>query len=142
MTEENAATESTGALILIIEDDNQIRRFLRATLNTHGYKVAEATVAQDGIRQTTTQHPDLILLDLGLPDIDGLEVTKQLREWASAPIIVISARGQEDDKIHALDSGADDYLTKPFGTGELLARIRVALRHAARAGDRKTEPVK
>jgi two-component system, OmpR family, KDP operon response regulator KdpE len=141
MTEENAATESTGALILIIEDDNQIRRFLRATLNTHGYKVAEATVAQDGIRQTTTQHPDLILLDLGLPDIDGLEVTRQLREWTTTPIIVVSVKDHESDKVAALNAGADDYVTKPFGTDELLARIRVALRHSVSAAQGKYEPV-
>ena len=128
-------------LLLIVEDDSQMRKFLRASLSSHGYRLVEATDGAEGLNQAASYNPDLILLDLGLPDIDGLEVTKRLREWASAPIIVISARGQEDDKINALDAGADDYLTKPFGTGELLARIRVALRHAARAGQERTEPV-
>jgi two-component system KDP operon response regulator KdpE len=127
--------------VLIVEDDAQMRKFLRASLSSHGYRLVEAGNGAEGLSQAAAYNPDLILLDLGLPDIDGLEVTKQLREWASAPIIVISARGQESDKIHALDSGADDYLTKPFGTGELLARIRVALRHAARAGQERSEPV-
>lgn len=128
-------------LLLVVEDDAQMRKFLRASLASHGYRLVEATTGNEGLNQAASYNPDLILLDLGLPDIDGLEVTKRLREWASAPIIVISARGQEDDKINALDAGADDYLTKPFGTGELLARIRVALRHAARAGQERTEPV-
>jgi two-component system, OmpR family, KDP operon response regulator KdpE len=128
-------------LLLIVEDDMQMRKFLRASLSSHGYRLVEATNGAEGLSQAAAYNPDLILLDLGLPDFDGLEVTKKLREWASAPIIVISARGQEDDKINALDSGADDYLTKPFGTGELLARIRVALRHAARAGQERAEPV-
>ena len=128
-------------LLLIVEDDMQMRKFLRASLSSHGYRLVEAETGNEGLSQAAAYNPDLILLDLGLPDIDGLEVTKRLREWASAPIIVISARGQEDDKIHALDSGADDYLTKPFGTGELLARIRVALRHAARVGQERSEPI-
>src|SRR5450755_239874 len=128
-------------LLLIVEDDAQMRKFLRASLSSHGYRLVEATNGTEGLSQAGAYNPDLILLDLGLPDIDGLEVTKKLREWATAPIIVISARGQEDDKINALDSGADDYLTKPFGTGELLARIRVALRHAARSKEESTEPV-
>ena len=128
-------------LLLIVEDDVQMRKFLRASLSSHGYRLVEAETGKEGLSQAAAYNPDLILLDLGLPDIDGLEVTKRLREWASAPIIVISARGQEDDKINALDAGADDYLTKPFGTGELLARIRVALRHAARAGQERAEPV-
>ena len=128
-------------LLLIVEDDTQMRKFLRASLSSHSYRLVEATNGNEGLNQAAAYNPDLILLDLGLPDIDGLEVTKRLREWASAPIIVISARGQEDDKINALDAGADDYLTKPFGTGELLARIRVALRHAARTSQERTEPV-
>jgi len=127
---------------MIIEDDAQMRKFLRASLASHGYRLVEAATGAEGLNQAAAYNPDLILLDLGLPDIDGLEVTKRLREWASAPIIVISARGQEDDKINALDSGADDYLTKPFGTGELLARIRVALRHGSRAGQDRIEPVR
>ena len=128
-------------LLLIVEDDAQMRKFLRASLSSHGYRLVEAINGSEGLSQAAAYNPDLILLDLGLPDMDGLQVTLRLREWASAPIIVISARGQEDDKINALDSGADDYLTKPFGTGELLARIRVALRHAVRVGQERSEPV-
>jgi two-component system KDP operon response regulator KdpE len=128
-------------LILVIEDELPIRRFLRATLASHGYRVAEAITGQDGLAQAAAQRPDLIILDLGLPDIDGLEVTRRLREWSATPIVVLSARGQEGDKIAALDAGADDYLTKPFGVGELMARMRVALRHAARAGQEGAEPV-
>ncbi|MEO8613008.1 MAG: response regulator [Chloroflexota bacterium] len=128
-------------LILVIEDDPQMRRFLRATLTTSGYKLLEAGTAQEGIRQASVQHPDLIILDLGLPDMDGLDVTHQLREWSSTPIIVLSARDQERDKVMALDAGADDYLTKPFGTSELLARMRVALRHALIAAQGTDDPV-
>ena len=116
-------------LILLIEDEPQMRRFLRITLQTQGYRLIESATAQDGLMQATTRNPDVVLLDLGLPDLDGLEVTKRLREWNQTPIIVISAREQEQDKVKALDAGADDYLTKPFNAGELLARIRVALRH-------------
>jgi two-component system KDP operon response regulator KdpE len=121
-------------LVLIIEDELQIRRFLRATLASHDFQIAEATTGQDGLQQAIDQPPDLVLLDLGLPDIDGFEVTQRLREWSKVPIIVLSARNQEHDKIAALDAGADDYLTKPFGVGELMARIRVARRHAEQAG--------
>src|SRR6266498_1317145 len=128
-------------LILLIEDEPQMRRFLRITIESHGYRLVEAASGQEGLMQATTRNPDIILLDLGLPDIDGLEVTKRLREWTQIPIIVISAREQEQDKVRALDAGADDYLTKPFNAGELLARIRVALRHAARSGDIQQEPV-
>src|SRR6478735_835517 len=128
-------------LLLVVEDDPQMRKFLRASLASHGYRLVEAENGADGLSQAASYNPDLVLLDLGLPDIDGLAVTARLREWASVPIIVISARGQEDDKIHALDSGADDYLTKPFGTGELLARIRVALRHSARTRQERSEPI-
>jgi len=116
-------------LILLVEDEPQMRRFLRITLQGNGYRLIESVTGQDGLTQVATRNPDVVLLDLGLPDIDGLEVTRRLREWSSVPIIVISAREQEEDKIKALDAGADDYLTKPFGAGELLARIRVALRH-------------
>ena len=123
-------TDDKG-LILLIEDEPQMRRFLRITLQGHGYRLTEAATGQEGLTQAATRNPDVILLDLGLPDMDGLEVTKRLREWSHVPVIVLSAREQEDDKIRALDSGADDYLTKPFGAGELLARIRVALRHVA-----------
>ena len=109
-----------------------MRRFLRASLRSNGYQVVEAENGEEGIAQAASRDPELILLDLGLPDLDGLVVTERLRSWAKTPIIVISARGREEDKIKALDAGADDYLTKPFATGELLARIRVALRNAAR----------
>ena len=122
-------TEDKG-LILLIEDEPQMRRFLRITLQGHGYRFIEATTGQEGLKQVAVRNPDVVLLDLGLPDIDGLEVTKRLREWSHVPVIVLSAREQEEDKVRALDAGADDYLTKPFGAGELLARIRVALRHA------------
>lgn len=128
-------------LLLVVEDDTQMRKFLRASLSSHGYRLVEAVNGGEGLTQAASYNPDLILLDLGLPDMDGLVVTKRLREWASAPVIVISARGQEDDKINALDAGADDYLTKPFGTGELLARIRVALRHSARSRQERSEPI-
>ena len=112
-------------LILVIEDDPQMRRFLRATLTSNGYDLLEAGQRRKAIKQISLHHPDLIILDLGLPDMDGLEVTSQLREWTNTPIVVLSARDRENDKIVALDAGADDYLTKPFGTGELLARMRV-----------------
>ena len=128
-------------LILVIEDDSQIRRFLRAILTHEGYYLIEATSAQEGIVQVGLRHPDLIILDLGLPDKDGMEVMRVLREWTSTPIIVLTARSQEKDKVAALDVGADDYLTKPFGTNELLARLRVALRHALRAVQGSDEPV-
>ncbi|NJD57451.1 MAG: response regulator [Nitrospirae bacterium] len=120
-----------SGLVLLIEDEPQMRRFLRITLQGSGYRLAEAASGEEGLTQAATRNPDVVLLDLGLPDIDGIEITKRLREWTQIPIIVISAREQEEDKIRALDVGADDYLTKPFGAGELLARIRVALRHAA-----------
>jgi two-component system, OmpR family, KDP operon response regulator KdpE len=137
----NDGQAHSGALILVIEDDVQIRRFLRATLTSSGYRLLESTTGQEGIRQIGLQHPDIIILDLGLPDIDGLEVTRQVREWATTPIIVLSARDKEDDKVEALDAGADDYLTKPFGTSELLARIRVALRHAIREAQGSDDPI-
>jgi two-component system KDP operon response regulator KdpE len=121
-------------VILIIEDEPSIRRFLRATLANQGYQVVETATGQAGLAQATVRPPDVVLLDLGLPDIDGVEVTRKLREWSAVPIIVVSARNQEHDKIAALDAGADDYLTKPFGVGELLARVRVARRHATQAG--------
>lgn len=128
-------------LILLIEDEPQMRRFLRITLKTQGYRLVEAATAQEGLMQATTRNPDVVLLDLGLPDLDGLEVTRRLREWTQTPIIVISAREQEQDKVKALDAGADDYLTKPFNAGELLARLRVALRHAVRQQAGRQEPV-
>ncbi|QDU26738.1 KDP operon transcriptional regulatory protein KdpE [Anatilimnocola aggregata] len=119
-------------LILIIEDEAPIRRFLRASLSEQGYRFNEAESAQDGLRLAASQPPDLIVLDLGLPDQNGLEVLRQIRDWSSVPIIIVSARGQEHDKVTALDLGANDYLTKPFGVGELFARIRVALRLACK----------
>lgn len=122
----------SSPLVLVIEDEQSIRRFLRATLESQGYRVKEAQTANDGMLQARTQRPDLILLDLGLPDGDGIDMTRLIRADSSVPIVVVSARGQEQDKVAALDAGADDYLTKPFGVGELSARIRVALRHAAR----------
>jgi CheY-like chemotaxis protein len=124
---------SANPLILIIEDEAPIRRFLRASLAEEGYRFNEAETAREGLRLTVAQPPDLIILDLGLPDLGGLEVLKQIRDWSPVPIIIVSARGQERDKVLALDSGANDYLTKPFGVNELLARIRVALRLAAPA---------
>lgn len=119
-------------LVLLIEDEPQMRRFLRALLHGNGFRLVEAETGEQGITMAAQYNPDIVLLDLGLPDIDGITVTARLREWSAMPIVVLSARGKEDDKIAALDAGADDYLTKPFGAGELLARIRVALRHAAR----------
>jgi two-component system KDP operon response regulator KdpE len=130
-----------GPMVLIVEDEPQMRRFLRPALESQGYRVLEATTAAEGLVNASSYNPDLVLLDLGLPDADGVDVTRRLREWCGAPILVISARGQEADKIAALDAGADDYLTKPFGTGELLARLRVAQRHAARLSPTGPEPV-
>ena len=121
--------------ILVIEDEPQMRRFLKASLESHDYRIVEAVTAREGLAQATGRNPDVILLDLGLPDLDGIELTRRLREWSTTPVIVISARGREQDKIAALDAGADDYLTKPFGLGELLARLRVALRRVASAED-------
>lgn len=122
----------TGAApqVLLVEDEPQMRRFLRVALEGSGYRYLEAATGQEGLALAVQHRPDVILLDLGLPDMDGLDLMSRLREWSQTPVIIISARGQETDKIGALDVGADDYLTKPFGTGELLARIRVALRHA------------
>ena len=131
----------TAPLILLIEDEPQMRRFLRAALGAQDYRLVEATTAREGLAQAASRNPDVILLDLGLPDRDGLEVTEELREWSATPIIVLSARGREQDKVAALDLGADDYLTKPFGVEELLARIRVALRHAAMPAGAAPEPV-
>jgi two-component system KDP operon response regulator KdpE len=128
-------------LIVLIEDEPQIRRFLRAALSNHNYRLIEAESGQEGIRQILTHQPDLILLDLGLPDMDGLEVVRHVREWSSTPVVVLSARGQEQDKVNALDMGADDYLTKPFGVAELLARLRVAQRHAAQLEDGAETPI-
>jgi len=130
---------SEGELrILVVDDEPPIRRFLRAALTAHNYHILEAANGQAALEAVIAARPDLIILDLGLPGIDGIEVTRRLREWTAVPIIVLSVREHETDKIAALDAGADDYLTKPFGVGELLARIRTALRHAARS---TTEPI-
>jgi two-component system, OmpR family, KDP operon response regulator KdpE len=126
---------NAAARILLVEDELPIRRFIRALLMGEGYRVDEAHDGKEAIRSATQQPPELIILDLGLPDSDGLDVLRQLREWSQAPVIILSARDREGQKVAALDAGADDYLTKPFGAGELLARVRVALRHAARIGD-------
>src|SRR5437868_878102 len=125
---------ATSPLVLVIEDELPIRRFLRTSLTGENYRVTEAETGQQAIRLAAQQPPDLVILDLGLPDMDGQEVLQKLREWLTAPIIILSARDQEKQKVAALDNGADDYLTKPFSTAELLARIRVALRHAATTG--------
>jgi two-component system KDP operon response regulator KdpE len=119
--------------VLVVEDEAQMRTFVSIALAAHGYRMLEAATAAEGIRLATELRPDLVLLDLGLPDGDGSEVTRRVREWSRIPILIISARGQEESKVKALDEGADDYLTKPFGSEELMARIRVALRNAAYA---------
>lgn len=121
-------------LVLIVEDETQMLRFLRTALVAQDYRVVEAGTCKDALVAATTHNPELVLLDLGLPDGDGIDLARKIREWSHVPIIVISARGREGDKVAALDAGADDYLTKPFGVNELLARMRVALRHAAMAG--------
>jgi two-component system KDP operon response regulator KdpE len=122
---------NTTATLVIIEDEIQIRRFLRTTLASQGYQVIEAETGKQGLGEAALRKPDLIILDLGLPDMDGVDVVKTIRHWSDVPIIILSARSQENDKISALDAGADDYLVKPFAAGELLARIRVALRHVS-----------
>jgi two-component system KDP operon response regulator KdpE len=123
-------TEATGPLALIIDDELQIRRFLRISLESNGYRVHEAPNGQEGLAQASVLRPDVVVLDLGLPDVDGLDVLKRLREWSQVPVIILSVRDADAEKIAALDAGADDYLTKPFSVGELLARLRVARRHA------------
>ena len=120
-------------VVVVIEDEPQIRKFLRATLEGQGYRLFEATTGADGVIEVGSRQPDVVIIDLGLPDMDGLDVIRRVREWTDVPVIVLSARGQERDKVTALDAGADDYVSKPFGAGELLARIRVALRHTAGA---------
>ncbi|MGH7523040.1 MAG: response regulator [Gemmatimonadales bacterium] len=131
---------AANPVVLIIEDDAQMRRMLRTALHSHDYHIVEAATAREGLAQAAGRNPDVILLDLGLPDGDGLDVARTLRRTTRMPIIVLSARGQERDKIAALDLGADDYLTKPFGINELLARIRVAMRHATAPLDPGAEP--
>lgn len=127
-----------GQRVLIVDDENSIRRYLRAALSAQGFAIYEAANGQEAINAVVSHHPDIIILDLGLPDFDGIEVTRRLREWSQTPIIILSVREAENDKIAALDAGADDYLTKPFSTGELMARMRVAMRHLAGKSD---EPV-
>jgi two-component system KDP operon response regulator KdpE len=124
--------------ILVVDDEEAIRRFLHVTLNSQGYEIVEAASGQEALSSVSSQQPELIILDLALPDIDGVEVTRRLRQWTQIPIIILSVRGSENDKIAALDAGAEDYLTKPFSAGELLARIRVACRHQSRLS---AEPV-
>lgn len=121
---------TSAPLVLVIEDETPIRRFLRASLAEEGYRVEEAASGEEGLKKAAAQPPDFVILDLGLPGLDGQDVLRRLREWLTAPVIILSARDQEKQKVEALDAGADDYLTKPFGMGELLARMRTALRHA------------
>ncbi|HBY94379.1 MAG: response regulator [Ardenticatenaceae bacterium] len=128
----------TMSRVLVVDDERSIRCFLRASLTVNGYTVFEATNGREALSTVSANRPDVIILDLGLPDMDGVEVTQRVREWSQVPIIILSVREHEEDKIAALDAGADDYLTKPFGVGELLARIRVALRRVTRPA---TEPV-
>lgn len=130
--------ETKGPRILIVDDELQIRRFLRISLTSHGYDVKDVGTGKEALDEVTIFGPNLIILDLGLPDIDGLDVVHNLREWSKVPIIILSAKEQEQAKVMALDSGADDYVTKPFGMGELLARIRTGLRHTIAVGE---EPV-
>ncbi len=130
--------EAKGARIIIIDDEPQVRRLLKVALTAHNFEVKETATGREGIEQSAIFRPDVIILDLSLPDLDGIEVVRQLREWTQVPVIILSVREQEHDKIAALDAGADDYVTKPFSMGELLARIRTALRHASGA---QNEPV-
>jgi CheY-like chemotaxis protein len=125
---------AAAPLILVVEDEAPMRKYLRAALGDRGYRVVDAPTGADGLAHASLHNPSIVLLDLVLPDLEGLEVTRRLRDWMTAPIIVVSARTREEDKIAALDAGANDYVTKPFATGELLARIRVWLRHGAMLG--------
>jgi two-component system KDP operon response regulator KdpE len=129
------------ACVLLIDDEEPILRFLRNALNGQPYRLLEATNGRDGLAKAVSYQPDLVLLDLGLPDMDGLEVLRELRSWSATPVIILSARGQEQDKIKGLDAGADDYLTKPFSVGELLARMRACLRRSALGAQDHAEPV-
>lgn len=131
---------ASAKTVLVVDDELPILRFLHTSLSEAGFKVVEATTGRVAVELAATKKPDVILLDLGLPDMDGMEVLKRLRSWTAAPVIVLSARGQDMDKIRGLDAGADDYLTKPFAVEELMARIRVSLRHAERAG-KEPEPL-
>jgi len=129
-------TEATKPMqtALVIDDEPQIRRLLRVTLEANGYRVIDAATGNEGVIEAAQRKPDVVVLDLGLPDLDGLAVLKRIREWSRVPVIILSVRDQEDEKIAALDSGADDYVTKPFNSGELLARLRAALRHGQPQG--------
>ena len=131
----------TKATILIIEDEENIADFIETSLRAQNYKAVSTRMGKEGIALAASLCPDLILLDLGLPDLDGMEVIRKVREWSGMPVIVLSARNQEKEKVEALDLGADDYITKPVGTSELMARIRTALRHGAAAGTQKSENV-
>jgi len=128
-------TPAVNPTVLVIDDELQIRRLLRVCLEANGYRVLDAATGQEGISEAAQHRPDVVLLDLGLPDLDGVAVLKRLREWSEVPVVVLSVRDREEDKIRALDNGADDYVTKPFGTGELLARLRLALRHGQPPAD-------
>lgn len=132
---------SSDWVVLVVEDEAPIRRFLKAALEAEGFKLLEATAGVQAIAMAASHNPDLILLDLGLPDIDGLEVIKRIREWSQTPIIVISARGKDTEKVDGLNAGADDYLSKPFSVEELVARMRVAIRHLSQSRLGKEEPV-
>src|SRR5579883_2431625 len=127
--------------ILIVEDEGEIRRFLRISLVNNGYKLFEASKGEEGLTLLSEKQPDLVILDLGLPDLDGMNFTKRAREWTSVPIIILSARNQEKDKIEALEAGADDYVTKPFGILELMARIKVAFRHSSAKDGSPEDPI-
>jgi len=137
----SAPDAAHAPLVLVVDDELSIRRFLRAALDGSGYRVVEAVSGAEALREAAARPPDLVLLDLGLPDLDGVEVTRRLREWTTVPVLVLSARGQERDKIAALDAGADDYVTKPFAIGELMARMRAALRRRARVEGGEEESV-
>jgi len=130
---------STAAVAILVEDEPQIRRFVRTALESENWRVLEAGTLKEGLSETATRRPDLVVLDLALPDGDGIELVRSMRDWSSSPILVLSARGEEKDKIQALDAGADDYLTKPFGVGELLARVRALARRRGR--NDASEPV-
>jgi two-component system KDP operon response regulator KdpE len=131
----NAPDKTSAPAVLVIDDEVQIRRLLRLTLEANGYRVLEAATGQEGLVEAAQRRPEIVVLDLGLPDLDGVKVLERLREWSKVPVLVLSVRDREEDKIAALDQGADDYVTKPFNTGELLARLRVALRHSQAGAD-------
>ena len=136
----HAELEATSPLVLLVDDEPQIRRFLRATLPSRGFRLVEAASGEEALSEAAARRPDLVLLDLGLPDMDGQKVIQGLREWSRVPVLVLSVRGSEPDKVQAFNAGADDYLTKPFGIDELLARMHVALRHARVQDGGSSEP--